>query len=81
MVARLERAGLVRREPNPRDARGVQLFLTAKGQGVRADARPVFRRVIAEMSDGFSDSELEVVYRFLHAVAERCGSDADPDPF
>ncbi len=71
MLARLERAHLIRREPNPRDGRGTLLFLTAKGERARLAARPVFRGAIAEMVEGFSESELEVVFRFLNALVER----------
>lgn len=71
MLARLERAHLIRREPNPRDGRGTLLFLTAKGERVRLASRPVFQRAISEMVEGFTASELEVVFRFLNVLVER----------
>lgn len=76
MVARLERDGLVRREPNPRDGRGSLLYLTKKGTGVRADSRAVFRRAQAELTEGFSEQELDVVVRFMNGLVERFSDDA-----
>jgi DNA-binding MarR family transcriptional regulator len=76
MIVRLERAGLLRREPNPHDGRGALLYSTAKGERTRAAARPVFRGVIAEMTDGLAAGELEVVLRFLNALVDRFGSEA-----
>jgi DNA-binding MarR family transcriptional regulator len=71
MVARLERDGLIVRKPNPGDARGSLLFLTKKGDGVRAGSRAVFQRATAELTDGFSSREMDVVIRFLNALVER----------
>ncbi len=76
MLGRLERAGLVRREPNPRDGRGSLLFSTGTGERVRQRSGPVFRAVLAEMTDGFTPAEIDVVLRFLNALVERFGSDA-----
>lgn len=77
MVRRLERGGMLRREPNPRDARGSRLFLTARGRQVRAESMPVIRKLTAEVCEGFSPEEVETVLRFLNAVVERYGEDED----
>ena len=71
MLRRLERAHLIRREPNPSDGRGTLLFLTAKGERVRLASRPVFQRAMSEVTGGFAASELVVVFRFLNALLER----------
>lgn len=73
LITRLERAGWLRREPNPDDARGVRLFLTRKGELVRERARPAVRRTQADMTEGFSPAEMDVVYRFLNSLVERYG--------
>jgi MarR family transcriptional regulator, transcriptional regulator for hemolysin len=78
MLGRLERAHLIRRAPNPRDGRGTLLFLTAKGERVRLASRPVFQRAISEMVEGFTAGELEVVFRFLNVLVERCKPDSNP---
>jgi DNA-binding MarR family transcriptional regulator len=70
MMTRLERARLVKRVANPNDGRAALLFLTPKGDSVRVDAGPVFRRTISEMTKGFTEGELEVVYRFLNKLVE-----------
>jgi DNA-binding MarR family transcriptional regulator len=76
MIARLERAGLVRRDANPRDGRSSLLYPTPKGERMRERARPVFRAVMAEMNEGFSERERDVVLRFLNSVVQRFGSEA-----
>lgn len=73
LVARLEKSGFLRREPNPRDARGVRLFLTKKGEAAREKARPAFRRAVAEFERGFAASEMETVFRFLNELVDRFG--------
>lgn len=74
MVSRLERAGMLLREPNPKDARATLLSLTTKGEEVRARSLVLVRKLTAEMTAGFSESEVDVVARFLAAVVERCGT-------
>jgi DNA-binding MarR family transcriptional regulator len=70
MLRRLERARLVRREPNPRDGRGALLFLTPKGERVRVASRPVFQGAMSKMTEGFTPRELDVVFQFLNALVE-----------
>ena len=79
MIGRLERAALVRRAPNPRDGRASLLFLTEKGQRVLTQARPVFRRAMADMTEGFSEGELATVFRFLNSLVERFGGEAETE--
>lgn len=75
MVGRLERAGLLRREPNPKDARASLLSLTPRGEEVRARSLALVRKLTSEVTAGFDASELDVVTRFLTTVVERCGTD------
>ena len=72
MIGRLERAGTLRREPNPKDGRGSLLHLTPRGEKVRRESQPVFRSAMAELTQGFTAAEMNVVFRFLNAVVERC---------
>lgn len=74
MVSRLERAGLLRREPNPKDARGSLLTLTPRGEDVRARSLALVRKLTAEVTAGFDATELGVVARFLGTIVERCGT-------
>jgi DNA-binding MarR family transcriptional regulator len=73
LARRLESSGVIRREPNPDDARGTRLFLTEKGKAVRTQSFAVMRRLTAEATEGFSESELDVLFRFLNTVVERSG--------
>lgn len=78
LVQRLESAEVLRREPNPRDGRGHMLFVTKKGEAVRAQSIPLVRKMTAEMTDGFSPAEVDTVFRFLNSLVERHGGD-DPE--
>jgi DNA-binding MarR family transcriptional regulator len=74
-VRRLERARLIRRRANPRDARGALLTLTAKGERVRRAARPVFRSVMTDLTRDITRAEREVVLRFLGSLVNRFGTE------
>lgn len=76
MLRRLERAELLKRTPNPKDARASRLSLTAKGETVRAQSLAVTRKLQSEMTQGFSDDEVDTVARFFASVLERFGRDA-----
>ena len=75
LLQRLEAADVVRREPNPRDGRGHMLFVTKKGEAVRAQSLPLVRKLTAEITEGFSASEVDTIYRFLNALVDRYGDD------
>lgn len=78
MVARLERAGLMKREPHPKDGRASRLSLTERGEDVRSRSLAVTRRLQSELTDGFTEKEMETVARYLATVTERCGT-ASPE--
>jgi DNA-binding MarR family transcriptional regulator len=71
MVSRLERAALVVREPSRDDKRASFLSLTAKGASVHERSAPLIRRATAEITDGFTSAEMDVVFRFLRAVIDK----------
>jgi DNA-binding MarR family transcriptional regulator len=79
MISRLERAGLVTRVSDPKDARSNLVSLTSKGESIRESSIPVIKRVMAEITAGFTASDLDIVYRFLNVVIERCSADRDPE--
>ncbi len=65
LVDRLQKDGLVRREPDPGDARGTFTVLTAQGRDALRDASTVHLAQVAELVlDRLSDSEL----RQLHGL-------------
>ena len=75
LVDRLEKAGLLRREPDPEDGRGSFAVLTDEGAGMRERMWPVYARGIAEhFGAHVSDEEAEVLSRALGRVrAGRAG--------
>jgi DNA-binding MarR family transcriptional regulator len=77
LVARMERADVLRREPNPRDGRGSLLFVTKKGEAVRAQSVPVVRKLQTEVTSGFTEQEVETIYRFFNAIVERYSDDGN----
>ena len=75
-VHRLVHAGHLRRDPHPRDGRANLLFLTPKGEAIRAQSLPIIRRLTAQLTEGFTDDDMAVIFRFLNSVVERYGDEA-----
>jgi MarR family transcriptional regulator for hemolysin len=68
MLTRMERDGIIRREPDPRDRRGSLVSLTKKA-GTRLPAgRAILRQGNAEMTKGLSASEVETLVGLLRRV-------------
>jgi DNA-binding MarR family transcriptional regulator len=71
LIARMEDAGLVRRQPSRDDQRAIKLFATASGLGKAAAARPVLARLNTRLTGDFSERDIATVARFLDAILER----------
>lgn len=70
LVARIEKAGLLRREPDPADKRGLYASLTAEGLEALRITWPVYARGIAEhFGRRLSDEEVEVLDRALCRIS------------
>jgi DNA-binding MarR family transcriptional regulator len=67
----------VKREPSPTDKRASLLSLTAKGAAVHERSAPLIRRATAEMTQGFTSGEMDVVFRFLRAVVDKYADEED----
>jgi DNA-binding MarR family transcriptional regulator len=67
VIDRLEAAGLVRREPNPRDGRGTLAVITAEGREVAAKATAELNAARFGMSAVPAD-ELERLFEILRAL-------------
>jgi DNA-binding MarR family transcriptional regulator len=65
MLAGLERAGLIERQPHPTDRRAQQVFLTDSGRDRLRAATPDVLAVEARMEAGFTASERAVARRWL----------------
>jgi MarR family transcriptional regulator, organic hydroperoxide resistance regulator len=70
LIARMEDAGLVRRQAS-RDQRAVHLFATTSGLAKAAAARPILARLNARLTGDFSEREIATVARFLEAILAR----------
>jgi len=78
-VGRLERDGLVRREPHPHDRRASVLVLTDEGrQRVEAATAVLNTEVFAQL--GLDVEETRVLVRTLAALRRRAGDFTDPRP-
>jgi DNA-binding MarR family transcriptional regulator len=70
MTGRMETAKLISRRSVLFDGRGVSVHLTEKGWQARINVMDVMRDFNSALRQGFSDSELDVIFRFL-AETER----------
>ncbi|GAB6937314.1 MarR family winged helix-turn-helix transcriptional regulator [Isoptericola variabilis] len=68
LLARMERADLVRRRADPDDRRTVRLDLTPTGTAALDDVRTALAELNDRLSDGFTDDELATVSRWLEHV-------------
>ena len=72
IVDRLERAGHVRREPNPQDRRSVIIHLVDRPERTHR-AQQLFQpltEAMARMRREFSREDLETIYRYLQRTTE-----------
>ncbi len=70
LVARIEKAGLLRREPDPVDGRGLYAALTDEGLEALRTTWPTYARGIAEhFGRHLTDEEVEVLDRALCRVS------------
>ncbi len=81
LVERLERAGLLRREPCPEDRRGSNAVLTAAGLELAGAARETHRAGVERLFlRHFSPEELDVLGAFWRRVlTDRGGTGPDED--
>jgi MarR family transcriptional regulator for hemolysin len=68
MLARMERAGVIQREPNPKDGRGSLISLTRRSHLRLPEARTELIQVESEAMAGFSDAEREMLLGLLQRV-------------
>jgi MarR family transcriptional regulator, transcriptional regulator for hemolysin len=79
MLARMERDGLVRREPDPADGRSSRVSLTKQALARLPAGRAILQQGNKEMTQGLSAHEAKVLVQLLHRVlanVERMESDA-----
>src|SRR5437762_12773292 len=76
VIDRLEAAGLVRREPNPRDGRGTLAVITDEGRRVADKATREFNNARFAMS-ALSQPDLDALFRILRTLRVDAGDFAD----
>jgi len=71
LVERTVEAGLIEKRADPDDGRAWRLWLTAAGRRALARAKAGVAELNARLTQGFSESEMDVVARWLsHVQAE-----------
>jgi len=69
LVGRIEKAGLLRREPDPEDGRGLHAALTDEGLEALRSTWPIYARGIAEhFGKHLTDEEVEVLNSVLPRI-------------
>jgi DNA-binding MarR family transcriptional regulator len=70
LAARMEKAGLIQRKKSTSDGRAWRISLTPDGEAKRIQVVGHLRDFNQEISTGFTEEEMDVVYRFLSRLAE-----------
>lgn len=70
LLARMERDGLVAREPHPTDKRASQIRLTAKAKSRLPLAKEVLRNVAETVTTGFSEKERDTFLKLLRRAVQ-----------
>jgi MarR family transcriptional regulator for hemolysin len=68
LLARMERDGLTRREPDPTDRRASRVSLTRKALARLPEARALLRHANRELTQGLSDDEAATLLDLLRRV-------------
>jgi DNA-binding MarR family transcriptional regulator len=71
LVDRMVESRLIERRPDERDGRSWRLFLTKSGEAMRVVAQAATAEINARLVAGFSESELEIVARWLNHVGNQ----------
>lgn len=80
IVPRLVERGLLRRRPDPQDARRMTVALTAKGRSTFWNVWVESERMYGALADELGAANLEALHRALEALIESLGGDAATVP-
>jgi DNA-binding MarR family transcriptional regulator len=69
-LARMERDGLIRREPHPRDKRAIRNFLTDKGRKIESEAVVAAEEADQALFKGFRRFEKELMLEYMRWAIE-----------
>ena len=73
-IIKLEKAGLVRRDPDPHDSRAVRVVLTTEGRAAVDSANERRNAVMAEILETLSDSERQALAAALPVIEKINGT-------
>jgi DNA-binding MarR family transcriptional regulator len=79
LLARMERANLVRRRTDPDDHRTVRLDLTPTGTAALGDVRTALAELNDRLAHGFTPDELATVARWLEHVTQALSKSMSPN--
>ncbi len=65
LVDRMTAAGLIKRRADPEDGRAWRLWLTPAGRAALAQSKAGLSEINARLTDGFTETEIEIVARWL----------------
>jgi DNA-binding MarR family transcriptional regulator len=74
LLDRLERKGLVRRQPHPEDRRSIVIELTDVGRALLPKLPPIFGRVTRQLFADFTARELEQLTAMLSRMRANLGT-------
>lgn len=69
-LARMERDGLIRRQPHPTDRRATRNFLTEKGRAIEAEALTAAEEADQALFKGFRRFEKELMLEYMRWAIE-----------
>lgn len=69
-LSRMERDGLIRREPHPTDKRAVRNFLTEKGRVIETDAMAAAQEADQALFKGFRRFERELMLEYMRLAID-----------
>jgi DNA-binding MarR family transcriptional regulator len=71
LVDRMTAANLIGRRPDPDDGRAWRLWLTPSGRGALVATKAELAVINARLAEGFSDTEIEIVARWLKSFQSK----------
>lgn len=77
LLGRMERDGLVSREPHPTDGRATLISLTPKARGRLPEAREIMRETAEKAVAGFDDQERATILSLLQRVVNNLDEATD----
>jgi len=71
LAERMVEAGLIEKRADPADGRAWRLFLTVSGRNALARTKARVAELNARLTEGFSDTEIDIVSRWLISVQSK----------